>query len=91
MRSPDGGPLLPGFFLGLGTGENLNEHIVGQGWPETEVRQERLLEAVQVIRLLWAGGNVSHRGRYFNGGEGAPALAARHPACWPSVGLRAPP
>ena len=33
------------FFLGLGTGENLNEHIVGQGWPETEVRQEWLLEA----------------------------------------------
>ena len=53
------------FFLGLGTGENLNEHIVGQGWPETEVRQERLLEAVQVIRLLWTGDNVSHHGRHF--------------------------
>jgi G6PDH family F420-dependent oxidoreductase len=53
------------FFLGLGTGENLNEHIVGQGWPETEVRQERLLEAVQVIRLLWEGGNKSHHGRHF--------------------------
>ena len=53
------------FFLGLGTGENLNEHIVGQGWPETEVRQERLLEAVQVIRLLWEGENRSHRGRHF--------------------------
>jgi G6PDH family F420-dependent oxidoreductase len=53
------------FFLGLGTGENLNEHIVGQGWPETEVRQARLLEAVQVIRLLWEGENRSHHGRYF--------------------------
>ena len=53
------------FFLGLGTGENLNEHIVGQGWPETEVRQERLLEAVQVIRRLWTGDNVSHHGRHF--------------------------
>lgn len=53
------------FFLGLGTGENLNEHVVGLGWPETEVRQQRLLEAVQVIRLLWAGGNASHHGRYF--------------------------
>jgi G6PDH family F420-dependent oxidoreductase len=53
------------FFLGLGTGENLNEHIVGAGWPETEVRQARLVEAVQVIRLLWAGGNTSHHGRYF--------------------------
>ena len=39
------------FFLGLGTGENLNEHIIGQGWPETEVRQDRLLEAVQVMRF----------------------------------------
>jgi len=53
------------FFLGLGTGENLNEHILGQGWPETEVRQERLLEAVQVIRLLWGGDNASHHGRHF--------------------------
>jgi coenzyme F420-dependent glucose-6-phosphate dehydrogenase len=33
--------LLPGrFFLGVGTGENLNEQVVGQGWPETEVRQD---------------------------------------------------
>jgi G6PDH family F420-dependent oxidoreductase len=53
------------FFLGLGTGENLNEHIVGQGWPETEVRQDRLVEAVQVIRRLWTGDNVSHHGRHF--------------------------
>lgn len=53
------------FFLGLGTGENLNEHIIGQRWPETDVRQERLLEAVQVIRLLWEGGNKSHHGRHF--------------------------
>jgi G6PDH family F420-dependent oxidoreductase len=53
------------FFLGLGTGENLNEHIVGQGWPETEVRQERLVEAVQVIRKLWTGDNASHHGRHF--------------------------
>jgi coenzyme F420-dependent glucose-6-phosphate dehydrogenase len=58
--------LMPGrFFLGVGTGENLNEHIVGQGWPEVEVRQEQLLEAVQVIRLLWQGGQQSHHGKYF--------------------------
>jgi hypothetical protein len=43
------------FFLGLGTGENLNEHIVAEGWPEVEVRQERLAEAIQIIRLLWKG------------------------------------
>jgi coenzyme F420-dependent glucose-6-phosphate dehydrogenase len=58
--------LMPGrFFLGVGTGENLNEHIVGQGWPETEVRQARLEEAIEIIRLLWKGGNQSHHGRYF--------------------------
>ncbi len=53
------------FFLGVGTGENLNEHILGQGWPETEFRQERLEEAIEVIRLLWRGGNQSHHGRHF--------------------------
>lgn len=58
--------MMPGrFFLGVGTGENLNEHIVGAGWPETEIRQERLEEAIKVIRLLWKGENVSHRGRHF--------------------------
>jgi G6PDH family F420-dependent oxidoreductase len=45
--------LLPGrFFLGVGTGENLNEQVVGQGWPETEVRQERLEEAIEIIRRI---------------------------------------
>jgi len=53
------------FFLGLGTGENLNEHIVAQGWPSTDVRQEMLEEAVEVIRLLWQGGLQSHRGSYY--------------------------
>jgi G6PDH family F420-dependent oxidoreductase len=53
------------FFLGVGTGENLNEHILGLGWPETEVRQERLEEAITVIRLLWKGGNRSHHGKHY--------------------------
>src|ERR671931_25988 len=45
--------MMPGrFFLGVGTGENLNEHIVGQGWPDTDIRQERLAEAIEVMRLL---------------------------------------
>ena len=58
--------LMPGrFFLGVGTGENLNEHVVGERWPETEVRQARLTEAIEVIRLLWQGGNRSYHGRYF--------------------------
>jgi coenzyme F420-dependent glucose-6-phosphate dehydrogenase len=58
--------MLPGrFFLGVGSGENLNEHILGDRWPETPVRQDKLEEAVEVIRLLWQGGLHSHHGRYF--------------------------
>jgi coenzyme F420-dependent glucose-6-phosphate dehydrogenase len=58
--------LMPGrFFLGVGTGENLNEHVIGAGWPETEVRQARLAEAIEVIRLLFRGGLRSHRGPFF--------------------------
>ena len=58
--------MLPGrFFLGVGSGENLNEHILGERWPETEVRQERLEEAIEVIRKLWEGGLTSHHGRHY--------------------------
>jgi coenzyme F420-dependent glucose-6-phosphate dehydrogenase len=58
--------MLPGrFFLGVGSGENLNEHILGDPWPEVSVRQEMLEEAVDVIRLLWEGGLKSHRGRHY--------------------------
>jgi coenzyme F420-dependent glucose-6-phosphate dehydrogenase len=58
--------LMPGrFFLGLGTGENLNEHVLGDRWPEGEVRLEMLTEAIEVIRLLWEGGYQSHHGRYY--------------------------
>jgi len=58
--------MMPGrFFLGLGTGEYLNEHILGDRWPPVLVRQEMLEEAVQVIRGLWQGGYYSHRGRYY--------------------------
>jgi coenzyme F420-dependent glucose-6-phosphate dehydrogenase len=53
------------FFLGVGTGENLNEHIVGARWPEVSVRQEMLEEAIGVIRLLWQGGLHSHHGRHY--------------------------
>jgi coenzyme F420-dependent glucose-6-phosphate dehydrogenase len=58
--------LLPGrFFLGVGTGENLNEHILCDRWPEAAVRLEMLEEAIEVIRLLWEGGYQSHHGRYY--------------------------
>jgi coenzyme F420-dependent glucose-6-phosphate dehydrogenase len=58
--------LMPGrFFLGLGTGENLNEHVLGDRWPEGEVRLEMLTEAIAVIRMLWEGGYQSHHGRHY--------------------------
>jgi len=53
------------FFLGVGTGENLNEHIVGEGWPADDIRVEMLEEAIEVIRLLWQGGVQSHYGVYY--------------------------
>jgi G6PDH family F420-dependent oxidoreductase len=58
--------MMPGrFFLGLGTGERLNEHILGTPWPEWDVRAEMLAEAVGVIRELWRGEVTSHRGRHY--------------------------
>jgi coenzyme F420-dependent glucose-6-phosphate dehydrogenase len=58
--------MMPGrFFLGVGTGENLNEHILGDRWPPTAVRRQMLEEAVEVIRLLWQGGVQSHYGRHY--------------------------
>ena len=53
------------FNLGVGSGEALNEHILGDHWPEADVRLEMLREAVEVMRLLWQGGQRSHRGRHY--------------------------
>ena len=52
------------FTLGLGAGENLNEHVVGAGWPPVNVRHEMLLEAVQIISALFDGGYVNHAGQH---------------------------
>jgi coenzyme F420-dependent glucose-6-phosphate dehydrogenase len=58
--------LLPGrFSFGVGTGENLNEHILGDRWPGVVERQDRLEEAIEVIRELWGGKLTSHRGEHF--------------------------
>jgi coenzyme F420-dependent glucose-6-phosphate dehydrogenase len=58
--------MMPGrFFLGVGTGENLNEHIVGAEWPRYDVRAAMLEEAVGIIRDLWRGENYSHCGSHF--------------------------
>src|SRR3954471_18848031 len=54
-----------GFALGVGSGEALNEHIIGEHWPEADVRLEMLEEAVEVMRTLWQGGQQSHRGRHY--------------------------
>lgn len=53
------------FFLGVGTGERLNEHITGLHWPRPDVRRDMLEEAVGVIRRLWEGEIVDHRGTHF--------------------------
>ena len=53
------------FFLGVGTGENLNEHVLGDKWPAPGERLEMLEEAVEVIRLLWQGGYQTHRGKHY--------------------------
>jgi coenzyme F420-dependent glucose-6-phosphate dehydrogenase len=60
------GAMLPGrFTLGLGTGENLNEHVLGDRWPAPDERIELLEEAIEVIRLLWQGGEQTYRGKHY--------------------------
>jgi len=53
------------FFLGVGTGEELNEHILGDRWPAPQVRLEMLEEAIEVMRLLWKGGYQTHTGTHY--------------------------
>lgn len=54
------------FRLGLGAGENLNEHVVGERWPMVGERHEMLEEAVEIIGALFDGeGTVNYRGRHF--------------------------
>ena len=54
------------FIFGVGTGENLNEHIVGMGWPNINIRLEMLEEAVAVMRELWTGKLTDLRGAYYS-------------------------
>ncbi len=53
------------FILGLGSGENLNEHVIGEGWPAVDLRQDMLEEAVQIIRQLHSGELVTWEGTHF--------------------------
>ena len=53
------------FFWGVGTGEALNEHVLGDRWPPAPVRLAMLEEAVAIVRELWTGDSVSHRGEHY--------------------------
>jgi G6PDH family F420-dependent oxidoreductase len=58
--------MLPGrFSLGVGSGEALNEQVLGDDWPEADVRLEMLEEAIEVMRRLWTGEVVNHRGEHY--------------------------
>lgn len=58
--------MMPGrFFLGVGTGENLNEHILADRWPPHDIRLAMLEEAVDLIRTLWEGDTVSWWGEFY--------------------------
>ncbi|MFI0351303.1 TIGR03557 family F420-dependent LLM class oxidoreductase [Actinomadura sp. 9N407] len=54
------------FILGIGSGERLNEHVVGGGWPSVTVRHEMLRESLEIIRLLWTGGYHSYEGKHLD-------------------------
>ncbi|MEA2531825.1 MAG: coenzyme F420-dependent glucose-6-phosphate dehydrogenase, partial [Thermomicrobiales bacterium] len=59
--------MFPGrFYLGLGAGEALNEHITGDYWPEAPVRLERLAESIEIIQQLFTGKVVKYRSQHFN-------------------------
>ena len=60
------GAMFPGrFWLGLGAGEALNEHVVGGAWPEIGVRSAMLFEAIEIINKLFSGAVARHRGEHF--------------------------
>ena len=53
------------FTWGVGSGEALNEHILGERWPPADLRSSRLEEAVEIVRKLWSGEEITHRGEHF--------------------------
>jgi G6PDH family F420-dependent oxidoreductase len=60
------GDMLPGrFWFGVGTGENLNEHVLGDPWPEHAMRAAMLEESVELIRRLWTGELIDHDGDFY--------------------------
>ena len=77
------------FTWGVGTGEQLNEHILGERWPPADIRLERLDEALTIINRLWSETSVTHRGRVFHGRRCAPARPASETAPNHRVRVRA--
>jgi coenzyme F420-dependent glucose-6-phosphate dehydrogenase len=60
------GAMYPGrFYLGLGAGEALNEHVVGGAWPEIGIRSAMMFESIEIINKLFSGKVVKHKGEYF--------------------------
>ncbi len=60
------GAMFPGrFYLGLGAGEALNEHVVGGVWPEVGVRSAMMFESIEIINKLFTGNVVKHKGEFF--------------------------
>lgn len=72
------------FYLGLGAGEALNEGVVGDRWPSPHERLERLEEAVDILRKLWAGDTVNHDGAYYTVSE---ARLFTRPETPPQIGV----
>ncbi len=60
------GAMYPGrFYLGLGAGEALNEHVIGGVWPEVPIRSAMMFESIEIINKLFTGNVVRHKGEYF--------------------------
>ncbi len=59
--------MMPGrFFFGVGTGENLNEHVLADRWPAYDLRNDMLEEAIDVIRMLWTGETITYYGDHYD-------------------------
>ena len=72
------GAMYPGrFWLGLGAGEALNEHVIGGEWPEVGIRSAMMFEAIEVIDKLFSGKVVKHDGDYFTLESAASTRARR--------------
>jgi coenzyme F420-dependent glucose-6-phosphate dehydrogenase len=79
------------FFLGLGSGERLNEHVLAQRWPPVRERLDMLEEAIEVIARLWEGETTSYEGQYFEVEDARiyTLPRARTPICVAAAGRRA--